>query len=64
MRRLKWLAFVPALVLCSPLLAQDDGEEEPQASWVLSYALVILCVGLGMAPICRPSRRGKEVKRR
>jgi hypothetical protein len=32
-------------------------------SWVLSYAIVGLGVGLGLAGLCRPGRRSKEVKR-
>jgi hypothetical protein len=54
-----------AAVVChaGQLWAQAAGTEpETQAAWVVSYALVILSVGLGLFVICRPGRRNKKVK--
>lgn len=45
------------------LYAQGAGDEpETQEAWVISYALVIFSVGLGLFVICRPTRRNKKVK--
>ena len=53
------------LVSAAPAWAQDQSpiEEEAQADWVLSYALVILCIGLAVFVVCRPGRRGSDVRR-
>ena len=48
--------------LAVPALAQQTGGTD-NSSWVTSYALVILCVGLGLFVICRPSRREKKVRK-
>ena len=54
------LAAIVYFYLAKPALAQQAGAES-QESWVTSYALVILCVGLALFVICRPSRREKKV---
>ena len=56
------LAAIACLFLATPALAQQAGAES-QESWVTSYALVILCVGLALFVICRPSRRDKKVQK-
>ena len=53
---------VAYLSQATPALAQQGGATSEE-SWVTSYALVILCVGLGLFVICRPSRRDKRVKK-
>lgn len=56
-------AFCLLLFRANHVLAQTPGQEpETKEAWVISYALVILSVGLGLYVICRPARRNKEVK--
>lgn len=64
-RRARQIFFflLPILIVTAEVWAQKKpGEEEPQESYVLSYALLILCAALGLLPICRPSRRDKRAK--
>ena len=52
-------------VFTLPVLAQQGSQTAgatSKASWVLSYAIVVLGIGLGLAGICRPGRRAKEIK--
>ena len=60
------LAFLPAMVVwlavATPAQAQETTPGD-QSSWVTNYALVILCVGLALFVICRPSRREKKVRK-
>jgi hypothetical protein len=42
---------------------QGPVDQGAQEDWVLSYALVILCVGLGAFAVCRPARRSSDVRR-
>lgn len=57
------IAFAASLGVVSPLVAQQGTEEAASKDeWVISYFLVILCVGLGLFVICRPGRRSKKVK--
>ena len=54
------------MALAAPAAAQKkkgQEEEKPAPQWVISYALIVMGVGLGLAVVCRPSRRNKEVKR-
>lgn len=46
------------------LLAQaEDAEPAPEPkSWVLSYVLVLLLVGLGLTLVCRSSTRRTDVR--
>ena len=38
--------------------AQQADEGGPRdADWALPYVLVILCIGLGIASVCRPGKR-------
>ncbi len=62
-RHFFWL-ILPVLILAAPTWAQKKEEEAsgPQESFVLSYALLILCAALGLFPVCRPSRRDKRAK--
>ena len=61
--RLASFFVVASLVAVQQVAAQaQGGEEETQEAWVVSYALVILSVGLGLFVICRPGRRSKKVK--
>ena len=60
------LALLIAGLLASPAAAKKKKkpkEEETKESWVVSYAFVGLGLALGMAGICRPGRRQKDVKR-
>ena len=61
------ILIVLGLATANPALAKKrkKAPEQPttKASWVLSYAIVGLGVGLGLAGVCRPGRRSKEVKR-
>ena len=56
------LVCVVWLGQASWLWAQTSNEPETKEAWVISYALVILSVGLGLYVVCRPSRRNKQVK--
>ena len=48
------------LCMTATVWAQAPGEpEKPEASWVLSYVLVVFCVGLGLFAVCRTGRRQK-----
>ena len=60
--RLRSYALSLGVFLSTPqvVLAQDEAPSAPD--WVQSYFLVFLCVGLGLLVICRPGKRGKEVK--
>ena len=56
-----WSAVtVFTVLLCTsvPLWAQDEAEEETQV-WVLSYALMILFLGLTLAILLRPTKRSE-----
>ena len=59
--RLAWLPVF--LSLSTPVWAQQIPQEGVQANWVLSYALVILCLGLGVFVVCRPGRRSQDIRR-
>jgi hypothetical protein len=67
--RLAAIACALYLGLCavSPALAQRRGAapevQESKEAWVVSYALVILFVGLGLFLISIPSRRDKRVRK-
>ena len=50
----------PAWAAAQRPVAESAGT---QADWVLSYALVILSIGLGVFAVSRPGRRGKDVRR-
>jgi hypothetical protein len=58
----RWAAVGLALdviLFAQPVWAQLE-QEEPQARWVLPYALVALLIGLALYSICRPSTRRKR----
>lgn len=66
--RLRRLVFAVVLAATQVLfqvnfaLAQGgELEEEEAKSWVIPYALVISCVGLGLLAVCRPSQRQDEL---
>ena len=40
-----------------------EESEGTQADWVMSYALVILSIGLAVFVVSRPGRRGKTIRR-
>ena len=53
------------LAVYAPVLAQAKPEEKAKgkgASWLLSYALVLMCVALGMLVVCRSSRRRERAQ--
>ena len=61
--RLATFFVVASLMMVQHVAAQaQGGDKETQEAWVVSYALVILSVGLGLFVICRPGRRSKKVK--
>ncbi|HYW79332.1 MAG TPA: hypothetical protein VE890_07120 [Thermoguttaceae bacterium] len=43
-------------------LAQATEEKKSKESWVMSYFLILLVVGLGMLVVCRSSRRRDRAK--
>ena len=50
------------LVLVAPAsAAPGKNDEAKSASWVVSYALVALGTGLGVAAVCRSARRRKKI---
>lgn len=54
-----WPVLLP-LCMTATVWAQGlDEPEQPEASWVLSYVLVAICVGLGLFAVCRTGRRQK-----
>lgn len=62
------LVFAAALAITQVLFhancVQAQGgkdEEEKTKSWVVPYALVVSCVGLGLLAICRPSQRQEDL---
>jgi hypothetical protein len=61
--RIAWYSLLVVSSTPQVALAQGDGDGGAGADWVKSYFLVLLCVGLGLLIICRPGKRGKEVKR-
>jgi hypothetical protein len=52
------------LVLCGVALAQGPKKEESAdtGSYVVSYFLVLLAIGLGLLVICRPAGRRDRAK--
>ena len=48
--------FAVLLVTSVPIWAQDEAGEETQV-WVLSYALMILFLGLTLLVLLRPTKR-------
>ena len=54
-----WTVLLP-LCMTATVWAQNPNEpEKPQASWVLSYVLVVFGAGLGLFAVCRTGRRQK-----
>ena len=45
------------------LMFAQAADPTTKEAWVSSYAVVILCVGLALFVICRPSRRDKRVQK-
>jgi len=58
------LSAVTWLAIHGTALAAAEEEESGGGApkWVVSYALVILCVGLGLAVLLHPSRRRDRAK--
>ncbi len=46
------------LLMATPVWAQE-APEKPKPSWVMSYVLVVVCVGLGLFAVCRGTKREK-----
>jgi len=64
---LTFIASVLSMSAASPAWAKKKKAVDvpkPEASWVLSYAMVGLGTALGLVGMCRPGRRNKEVKSR
>ena len=58
------IATVFCLSLSLPCWAQAPPEQAPvEKSYVASYFVVGLGIALGLATICRPAKRRKEVRR-
>lgn len=53
-----FFSVLVTLAVSTPVWAQDE-PEKPQPSWVMSYLLVTLCVGLGLFVVCRGTKREK-----
>ena len=58
-----WLA-VDGVALAQRAVKQaaDSGGQASHKTWVLPYALIMLCIGLGMLVVCRSSRRSDRAK--
>ncbi|MCA9262485.1 MAG: hypothetical protein KDA60_01505 [Planctomycetales bacterium] len=55
-------AVISLMCSATPLLAQsDEAIPEKKVRYVISYVLVILCVGLGLYVVCRPGKRGRDI---
>jgi hypothetical protein len=66
-RRLRYLAYAcmcwlaaGATALAAPVPTQQPAEEAPP--YVVSYALVILCIGLGAAIVLNSAKRRDRAK--
>ncbi len=58
-----FLATCAVWLLESAVFAQNTATAPaPGKSYVLAYALVVLCVLLGLVVVCRPGRRSSEPK--
>ena len=58
-----WLAVDGvALAQRAAKQAGDGGGGDSHKVWVMPYALVMLCIGLGMLVVCRSSRRSDRAK--
>jgi len=58
-------AAVCWLATAGPVWAQQEagtGGGRGASPWVMSYALVILGIGLGLLILCKPSRRRERAK--
>ena len=68
LRKLNYLLLVVCcwISLQGLVLATEDPNARPEPpagpSWVLPYAFVVLCVGLGMFAVCRGARRKERAK--
>jgi hypothetical protein len=51
------------LWVAGPAQAQAPAEPATQADWVMSYALVVLSIGLGVFVVCMPGKRGQTIRR-
>ena len=58
------LGFGFLLLMVQPALAQQPDPAASKEAWVVSYALVILFVGLGLFVVSLPSRRQKKVRKK
>ena len=52
--------FLTAFFFSQPLFVFAAGEAEAAPEWVLSYFLVLLCVGLSILILLRPSKRSES----
>ena len=59
--RLAWLT--PVLFATAGASAPVSPESATQEDWVMSYALVIICVGLAAFVVCRPGHRSQDIRR-
>ena len=62
--RLKTLAMAAFcwMAMFTPLFAAESSSKKGGGTWVMSYGLVILCIGLGMMFVCRSARRRDRPK--
>jgi hypothetical protein len=54
-----WTVLLPLCVTATVWAQPPGAPEKPQASWVLSYVLVVFGVGFGLFAVCRSGRRQK-----
>lgn len=52
-----FFSVMVTLAMATPAWAQEP--EAPKPSWVMSYVLVTVCVGLGLFMVCRGTKRQK-----
>jgi hypothetical protein len=57
-----WLSLHAGALAAPTKVVPTSGGNENSQSWVTSYILVLVAVGLGMLVVCRTSRRSDCVK--
>lgn len=57
-----WLAVDGVALAKVVKKAAGGGGGDSHKVWVMPYALIMLCIGLGMLVVCRSSRRSDRAK--